>query len=482
MVSVIELNDKVPRITRGNDFVLGVHLVENRVVGYRRIEQREIEGEVTISEVKLVAADKRRTILSEGEAVNGSNTWHLNPGNNVIINFFDKLPIGRYGIEIIFTVGGLDKRFYLEPGTCFNIVESSPDGFVPAENVMTYQADANTGLGTLVDMSDYYTKGQMNDALQKVEQSVGYFECSTAGGTAAKTVTAPSYALRTGGSMKIKMTNANTASTPTLNINATGAKPIYYNGTIASPTNSWEAGEVIEVYYDGKNYQATNFQGGGGKAEKIKYDNTQSGMEATNAQAAIDELKNELTELAVGGITLSASVNPTVIEVGKATSVTIKGTASKSIDTLNVIYGGTTQSANTATSVQKAISVTPSAKTTYNFTVTGTHKGVAVKSATGHFYSTYKTFVGAGTSAANVVSGGQNELTLSLSAKTYNVSFGTGQYLFIVTPLTVTLIKDGANMEVDFSKIGTYETNWNVYRSDIPMLDNTTIKFTITAN
>lgn len=481
MVSVIELNDKVPRITRGNDFVLGVHLVENRVVGYRRIEQREIEGEVTISEVKLVAADKSRTILSEGEAVNGSNTWHLNTGNNVIINFYDKLPIGRYGIEIIFTVGGLDKRFYLEPGTCFNIVESSPDGFVPAENVMTYQADANTGLGTLVDMSDYYTKGQMNDALQKVEQSVGYFECSTAGGTAAKTVTAPSYALRIGGSMKIKMTNANTASSPTLNINATGAKPIYYNSAIASPTNTWEAGEVIEVYYDGTNYQATNFQGGGGNAEKIKYDNTQSGMIADNAQDAIDELKAELTELAVGGITLSASAIPTVIEVGETTSVTIKGTASKSIDTLNVIYGGTTQSANTATSVQKAISVTPSAKTTYNFTVTGTHKGVAVKSATGHFYSTYRTYVGAGTSAANVVSGGQDLLALSIST-TFNVPFVNADYLFIVTPLNVTSIKDEFGGAVGFTNQGKYNTNWNIFRSNEPMLAGVTAKFTIIAN
>jgi len=481
MVSVIELNDKVPRITRGNDFVLGVHLVENRVVGYRRIEQREIEGEVTISEVKLVAADKRRTILSEGEAVNGSNTWHLNPGNNVIINFYDKLPIGRYGIEIIFTVGGLDKRFYLEPGTCFNVVESSPDGFVPAENVMTYQADANTGLGTLVDMSDYYTKGQMNDALQKVEQSVGYFECSTAGGTAAKTVTAPSYALRTGGSMKIKMTNANTASTPTLNINATGAKSIYYNGAIASPTNSWEAGKVIEVYYDGTNYQATNFQGGGGKAEKIKYDNTQSGMEATNAQAAIDELKNELTELAVGGITLSASATKTVIEVGETTSVTIKGTASKSIDTLNVTYDGTAQSANGAANVQKTISVTPSSKTTYNFTVTGTHKGVAVKSATGYFNSTYRTYVGAGTSAANVVSGGQSTLATSIST-TYSVPFTNADYLYIVTPLTVKSIKDEFGGVVNFSNQGKYNTNWNIFRSDEPMLAGVTAKFTIIAN
>ena len=277
------------------------------------------------------------------------------------------------------------------------------------------------------------------------------------------------------------MTNGNTASNPTLNINATGAKSIYYNGAIASPTNSWEAGEVIEVYYDGMNYQATNFQGGGGKAEKIKYDNTQSGMEATNAQAALDELKNELTELAVGGITLSASASPTVIEVGKTTSVTIKGTASKSIDTLNVTYDGTTQSDNSTANVQKTISVTPSSKTTYNFTVTGTHKGVAVKSATGYFNSTYRTYVGAGTSAANVVSGGQSTLATSIST-TYSVPFTNADYLYIVTPLTVKSIKDEFGGVVEFSSQGKYNTNWNVFRSNEPMLAGVTAKFTIIAN
>jgi hypothetical protein len=48
------------------------------------------------------------------------------------------------------------------------------------------------------------------------------------------------------------------------------------------------------VYYDGTYYQASNAQGSGGKAEKIKYDNSQSRLASGNVQGAIDYL-NSLT-------------------------------------------------------------------------------------------------------------------------------------------------------------------------------------------
>lgn len=92
----------------------------------------------------------------------------------------------------------------------------------------------------------------------------GYFECSTAANTAAKVVSATGYVLRAGGSIKIKMTYANTAANATLNINSTGAKPLFYNNERASSINSWEEGETIVVYYDGTtNFYATNVLGGG---------------------------------------------------------------------------------------------------------------------------------------------------------------------------------------------------------------------------
>lgn len=103
----------------------------------------------------------------------------------------------------------------------------------------------------------------MNSAISSVRASIGYYECSTAAGTAAKTVSASGYTLTNGGCIRIKMANANTANNVTLNINSTGAKALYYNGEQASVTNTWEAGEVLEIYYDGENYNCVS--GGGGK-------------------------------------------------------------------------------------------------------------------------------------------------------------------------------------------------------------------------
>ena len=137
----------------------------------------------------------------------------------------------------------------------------------------------------------------ISGALALMESLVGYYVCDTAAATAAKTVTANGYTLTNGGCIRIKMTNANTAANVTLNINSTGAKALYYNGTQASSSNSWEAGEVLEVYYDGTQYQCAS-GGGGGKfatGENVKdvsitdtLDNSESLIESAPVKTAID--------------------------------------------------------------------------------------------------------------------------------------------------------------------------------------------------
>ena len=119
---------------------------------------------------------------------------------------------------------------------------------------------------TLTNLSN-----SISGALALMQSMMGYYVCDTAAGTAAKTVDATGYSLTNGGCIRIKMTNANTADNATLNINSTGAKALYYDGAQASSTNTWEAGEVLEVYYDGTQYQCAS--GGGGKfatGEKVK--------------------------------------------------------------------------------------------------------------------------------------------------------------------------------------------------------------------
>lgn len=61
-----------------------------------------------------------------------------------------------------------------------------------------------------------------------------YGTCSTAAGTAAKTATIDGFSLYTGVTISVKFTVTNTASSPTLNVNSTGAKAIYYRGSAIS--------------------------------------------------------------------------------------------------------------------------------------------------------------------------------------------------------------------------------------------------------
>lgn len=82
-----------------------------------------------------------------------------------------------------------------------------------------------------------------------VAQGQCYGTCSTAVGTAAKTVSMSSYALVAHGICAIKFTNGNTAANPTLNINSKGAKAIYWNGA-ACPTNLIKANDVVIMMYN----------------------------------------------------------------------------------------------------------------------------------------------------------------------------------------------------------------------------------------
>lgn len=130
-----------------------------------------------------------------------------------------------------------------------------------------------TGGSAEVSLTNYYTKTDIDNQRAELESKiggVGYITCETASGTAAKTITLTGLtALSTGIRLLVKMTNANTASNATLNINSFGAKPLYYNNKQASVDNSWEAGEVIDIYYDGTNFYSSNVQGGSGASGNI---------------------------------------------------------------------------------------------------------------------------------------------------------------------------------------------------------------------
>lgn len=87
-----------------------------------------------------------------------------------------------------------------------------------------------------------------------------YGTCSTAAATAAKVVTladSTGWSLDEGVIIGVKFTATNTASNPTLNVNSSGAKSVYYNSSVVTTSNLNKVGyanRITYFMYDGTNW------------------------------------------------------------------------------------------------------------------------------------------------------------------------------------------------------------------------------------
>ena len=89
--------------------------------------------------------------------------------------------------------------------------------------------------GTAASASKWSSPRSINGiSIDGTANRTNYGICSTSASTAAKTVTCTGFGLITGAEITMKFTYTNTASSPTLNVNGTGAKPIYYRGSAIS--------------------------------------------------------------------------------------------------------------------------------------------------------------------------------------------------------------------------------------------------------
>lgn len=98
---------------------------------------------------------------------------------------------------------------------------------------------------------------KINDDSYPIAASL-YGTCSTAASTAAKIVSLPSFdALIPGVKIHIKFSYGNTAANPTLNVNGTGALPIYRHGAVSPGTSgaqTWANNAVVDFLYDGDSW------------------------------------------------------------------------------------------------------------------------------------------------------------------------------------------------------------------------------------
>lgn len=135
----------------------------------------------------------------------------------------------------------------------------------------TVNVTVPTKVSELENDSNYITKDEAAVSADKLSTArsidgidfdgtanvIHYGTCSTVAATADKVVACANFKLVTGARITVKFSITNTAVSPTLNVNNTGAKSIKYNGGAIS-TNWIAANSTLEFVYDGTNY---NFVG-----------------------------------------------------------------------------------------------------------------------------------------------------------------------------------------------------------------------------
>lgn len=145
---------------------------------------------------------------------------------------------------------------------------------------------ANSSSNKTANITVPTTASDVN-ALSDRSSMTFYGTCSTAAGTAAKVVTCNDFAasdLVAGTRLVVLFTNANSYNeTATLNVNNTGAKNIYYNGTTTNARYMWVAGESVEFVYNGSQWAAVN----GGLASTTYYGVTKLSSSTNSTSTAL---------------------------------------------------------------------------------------------------------------------------------------------------------------------------------------------------
>lgn len=166
---------------------------------------------------------------------------------------------------------------------------------------------------------------------------VNYGTCSTAADTAAKTVACTGYALITGSEITVKFSNTNTAVNPTLNVNSTGAKAIYYRGD-AITAGFLTAAHTYTFRYNGSQYELVGDIANTVQQNNLNVNtNTNQGLKLPlllSAKSAATNKFTDSTNSAVGCSSITGQASMTGLAWLETNYYTTAGTAGKSYATI----------------------------------------------------------------------------------------------------------------------------------------------------
>lgn len=307
------------------------------------------------------------------QGTDDSDVYHITNGATVKLN---NSSVALDGTSAVFTIDS---------------ASTSKAGIVQLSD--STSSDSSTTAATSKAVKEAYDKA--NSAVSTVKQdgvtgaTVNRFgTCSIAAATAAKTVsiTTGTFALEAGAKVTVKFNNANTASSPTLNVNGTGAKNIFHNGAqITSGVNKGLLAGVCDFVYDGTqwhlvgNYHDTTYSTATTSANGLMSSTDKSKLNTLDSRSYINAITDgtNTAGIAAKGTSLlfdNTSIDYQVGSDDKIIEITPKSasTSQKGIVQLNSATNSTsTSQAATPSAVKSAYDLASAAMPKSGGTFTG---------------------------------------------------------------------------------------------------------------